>query len=95
VSRRPRDGRRAPAVDVGMGRGDPTDISSTPPSSARISMRPAHAPTHRRPRGINGASGEEHQTETPWQSLVARLVEVVREARAWAARGAGSPASSI
>ena len=37
----------------------------------------------------------EHQDETPWQSLVARLAEVVRETRAWAARGAGSPASHL
>ncbi len=44
--------------------------------------------------GSKGASGMEHQDETPWQSLLARLVEVVREVRAWAARGAGSPASS-
>ncbi|WP_327328878.1 MULTISPECIES: hypothetical protein [unclassified Streptomyces] len=28
----------------------------------------------------------EHQDETPWQSLVGQLVEVVSEARAWAAR---------
>ncbi|MFJ5798661.1 transposase [Streptomyces decoyicus] len=41
-----------------------------------------------------GAGQVEHQDETPWQSLVARLVEVVREVRAWAARAAGSPASS-
>ena len=41
-----------------------------------------------------GAEPAEHQHETPWQSLVARLVEVVLEARAWAARAAGSPASS-
>lgn len=34
------------------------------------------------------------QAETPWQSLVARLVEVVLEARAWAAHVAGPPASS-
>ncbi len=39
-----------------------------------------------------GAEAAEHQGEAPWQSLLARLVEVVREARAWAARGAGSPA---
>ncbi|MFI2611664.1 transposase [Kitasatospora sp. NPDC018614] len=38
-----------------------------------------------------GAGPGEHQGETPWQSLVARLVEVVLEARAWAARAAGSP----
>lgn len=44
--------------------------------------------------GSKGASGREHQDETSWQSLLARLVDVVREARAWAARGAGSPASS-
>lgn len=42
-----------------------------------------------------GAEASEHQSETPWQSLVGRLVEVVREARAWAARGAASPARSI
>jgi hypothetical protein len=41
-----------------------------------------------------GAGAAEHQDETPWQSLVARLVEVVRAVRAWADRGAGSPASS-
>ncbi|WP_055603047.1 IS5 family transposase [Streptomyces aureus] len=40
-----------------------------------------------------GAGSPEHQDETPWQSLVARLVEVVLEVRAWAARAAGSPAS--
>jgi transposase len=44
--------------------------------------------------GSKGAEGMEHQDETPWQSLIARLVEVVLEARAWAARAAGSPASS-
>jgi len=41
-----------------------------------------------------GAGGMEHQAETPWQELVARLVEVVRQVRAWAARAVGSPASS-
>ncbi|NIY69517.1 transposase [Streptomyces malaysiensis] len=41
-----------------------------------------------------GAETVEHQGETPWQSLLARLVEVVQEARDWAARGAGSPANS-
>nr|BFD96516.1 hypothetical protein KitaXyl93_78760 [Kitasatospora sp. Xyl93] len=41
-----------------------------------------------------GAGQGEHQDETPWQSLVARLVEVVLEARALAARGAGSPPRS-
>lgn len=41
-----------------------------------------------------GAEEVEHQGETSWQSLVARLVEVVLEVRAWVARGAGSPASS-
>ncbi|MEU3760063.1 transposase [Streptomyces albogriseolus] len=40
------------------------------------------------------AEAVEHQGETPWQSLLARLVEVVQEARAWAARGAGLPANS-
>lgn len=41
-----------------------------------------------------GAEAAEHQGETPWRSLLSRLVEVVQEVRAWAARGAGSPASS-
>lgn len=41
-----------------------------------------------------GDAAAEHQGETAWQSLVARLVEVVQEVRAWAARGAGSPPSS-
>jgi transposase len=41
-----------------------------------------------------GDERPEHQDETPWQSLLARLVEVVLEVRAWAARAAGSPPSS-
>ncbi len=41
-----------------------------------------------------GAERVEHQDETPWQSLVGRLVEVVLEVRAWAARAAGLPANS-
>ncbi len=41
-----------------------------------------------------GAETAEHQGETPWQSLLARLAEVVQEVRDWAARGAGSPANS-
>ena len=41
-----------------------------------------------------GGDAAEHQDETPWQSLVARLVEVVREVRDSAVRAAGSPASS-
>ncbi len=49
---------------------------------------PPPAPTSK------GAEAAEHQGETPWQSLLARLVEVVQEARAWAARGAGLPANS-
>jgi transposase len=44
--------------------------------------------------GSKGAETPEHQDETPWQSLAARPAEVVREARAWAARAAGSPARS-
>ncbi|MGA5105946.1 transposase [Streptomyces cellulosae] len=46
---------------------------------------PPRAPASR------GAEAAEHQGETPWQSLLARLVEVVREVRALAARGADSP----
>jgi hypothetical protein len=41
-----------------------------------------------------GAEPNEHQGETPWQSLVARLVEVVQEVRVWVARAAGSRPSS-
>ncbi|CAK7287884.1 hypothetical protein SGPA1_50866 [Streptomyces misionensis JCM 4497] len=41
-----------------------------------------------------GDESEEHQYERPWQSLVARLVEVVLEARDWGARAVGSPPSS-
>ncbi|WTH27389.1 IS5 family transposase [Kitasatospora purpeofusca] len=41
-----------------------------------------------------GAGPGEHQDETPWQSLTARLAEVVQEVRAPAARAAGSPARS-
>ncbi|WP_435865962.1 IS5 family transposase [Streptomyces wedmorensis] len=33
--------------------------------------------------GPKGEAAVEHQDETPWQSLVARLVEVVQEARDW------------
>lgn len=44
--------------------------------------------------GSKGAEEPEHQDEAPRQSLHAHLVEVVLEARAWAARAAGSPASS-
>lgn len=43
---------------------------------------------------LKGDAAAEHQGETPWQSLVARLVEVVQEVRAWAVRVAGSPRSS-
>ena len=39
-----------------------------------------------------GAKDVKHQAESPWQSLLARLVEVVREVRAWAARAEASPA---
>jgi hypothetical protein len=47
------------------------------------------------PAGSKGAGSPEHQHETPRQSLIGRLVEVVREAKAWAARVAASPARSI
>ena len=47
------------------------------------------------PPASKGDTAAEHQDEAPWQSLVARLVEVVQEVRAWAARGAGSPPRSI
>lgn len=55
-------------------------------AGARIDPPPAPA--------SKGAEVPERQDETPWQSLHALLVEVVREVRAWAARGAASPANS-
>ncbi len=42
-----------------------------------------------------GGEGLEHQDETPWQSLVGRLAEVAREAKAWVVRAAVSPARPI
>ncbi|GGU93559.1 IS5 family transposase [Streptomyces filipinensis] len=41
-----------------------------------------------------GAEVVEHRCETSWRSLLARLVEVVQEVRACAARAPGSPANS-
>jgi transposase len=52
-------------------------------------VRAQHAPGAR----ADPPSGE-HQDETPWRSLVARLAEVMLEVRAWAARAAGSPPGS-
>ncbi len=49
------------------------------------------------PPALTGSEGDEsleHQDETPWQSLVGRLVEAVREAKAWAALAVASPAKS-
>ncbi|MFD3993197.1 transposase [Streptomyces sp. NPDC058548] len=66
---------------------------STPPSSVRISTRPAPDQPAAGTR-FKGAEQAEHQDETPWQSRVARLVVVVLEVRAWGAHGAGSPATS-
>lgn len=42
-----------------------------------------------------GDEAAEHHDETPWQSLIGRLVEVVSEVKAWAARAAASPARFI
>ncbi|MET9539024.1 transposase [Streptomyces sp. NPDC006553] len=42
--------------------------------------------------GSKGAEGVKCQDEAPWQSLVARLVDVM--VRVWAARGVSSPARS-
>lgn len=42
-----------------------------------------------------GDADGEHQSEPPWRSLHARLVEVVKQVRAWAAPGVVSPAISI
>ncbi|GHJ31316.1 hypothetical protein TPA0910_57490 [Streptomyces hygroscopicus subsp. sporocinereus] len=60
----------------------------------RAHQHAAGARTEPPPPASKGDDGVEHQDETPWQSLVARLAEVVLEVRAWAVRAAGSPASS-
>lgn len=60
----------------------------------RAHQHAAGARTDAPPAPSKGAGQAEHQDETPWQSLHGRLVEVVREVRAWAARGAASPANS-
>lgn len=52
-------------------------------------MRPVHAAIRRWPPHQKGAEPPEHQDETPWQSLIARQVEVLRELRARAARAEG------
>lgn len=41
-----------------------------------------------------GAEGPEHHGGPPWQSLHARLVEVVKQVKDWAAHGAASPPRS-
>lgn len=41
-----------------------------------------------------GDADGEHQGELPWQSLHARLVEVVKQVKDWAAHGAVSPPGS-
>ncbi len=65
-------------------------------SSVRAHQHAAGARTAPPPAAAasKGDEAAEHQAETVWQSLVDRLVEVVQEARAWAARGAASPARS-
>ncbi len=61
----------------------------------RVHQHAAGARTDPSPEpSAKGTEEGEHQDETPWQSLVGRLVEVVLEVRAWAARAAGSPPSS-
>ncbi len=47
------------------------------------------------PGASKGDKVPEHQDDTPWQSLVGRLVEVVSEARGWAAHAAASPPKFI
>ncbi|MFE4414773.1 IS5 family transposase [Streptomyces sp. NPDC056821] len=56
--------------------------------AARARTDPPPAPSPK------GDAQTEHQDETLRQSLVARLVEVVLKVRLWAARAAGSQASS-
>lgn len=66
----------------------------TQPSSVHISTRPGPAPTCRRPRHQRGRQSPNTRTKSHGRAFNARLVEMVRQVRAWAARGAGSPASS-
>lgn len=64
-------------------------------TSVRAHQHAAGARTDRPPApSSKGAEMVEHQGDTAWQSLLGRLVEVVLEVRHWAARAAGSPASS-
>ncbi len=53
---------------------------------------PAPAPNHHRYPPQRGTQ-QQNQGGTPWQSLVARLMEMVQEVRAWAVHGVGAPAS--
>ncbi|OKJ66548.1 transposase [Streptomyces sp. CB02460] len=62
---------------------------------ARAHQHAAGARTEPPPTSVSkGDAAAEHQHETTWWGLAARLVEVVQEVRAWAARAAGSPPSS-
>jgi hypothetical protein len=60
----------------------------------RAHQHAAGARTDPPPASSKGADDVEHQDEKPCRSLLARLVEVVQQVRAWAAHGAASPASS-
>lgn len=60
----------------------------------RAHQHAAGARTDPPPASSKGVEQAERQHETPWQGLHGRLVEVVRGVRAWAARGAVSPARS-
>jgi hypothetical protein len=46
------------------------------------------------PADSKGDRPLEQQNVTPWQSPVGRLVELMREKRAWAVHAAASPAGS-
>ncbi|MET8441104.1 transposase [Streptomyces sp. NPDC006682] len=80
--------RHKAAGEIGWDISVASTIVRTHQHAARARTDPPLAP------GSKAAEGMEHQDATPWQSLHARLVEVVREVRAWAARAAGSAASS-
>lgn len=67
---------------------DSTSVRAHQHAAGARKQPPPELPTSK------GDEGAEHQPEPLWQSLVDRLVEVVQEARDWAARGAASPARS-
>lgn len=60
----------------------------------RAHQHAAGARTAPPPVSLKGAAVVEHQIDPAWKGLAGRLAEVVRQVRAWAAHGAGSPPKS-